>query len=45
VAPTVAALGWQLGGYDLVLRLVIILALLGLLALITAWHCGQRDRV
>ena len=40
-APTIAALGWLWGGYDLVLALGIVFAALGLLALLSAWRCAS----
>ncbi|MDH3476535.1 MAG: MFS transporter, partial [Rhodospirillales bacterium] len=36
--PTIAALVWERGGYDLVLLLAILAAVLGLLALLAAWR-------
>lgn len=38
IAPTVAALVWQAGGYDLVLLLALLAVGLGLLALLAAWR-------
>ncbi len=41
VAPTVAAVVWEAGGYDLVLLLAIAAAALGLLALSAAWWSAK----
>ncbi len=40
-APTVAALVWSAGGYDLVLLLAIGVSALGLLALLAAWRAAR----
>ncbi len=39
-APTVAALGWEVGGYDLVLALAVAVSFVGLLALLAAWRAA-----
>jgi MFS family permease len=38
LGPTIAALVWESGGYDLVLLLAILAAVLGFLALLAAWR-------
>ena len=38
LGPTVAALTWQVGGYDLVLLIAIAMALVGLFSLVAAWR-------
>jgi MFS family permease len=43
-SPTVAALVWEAGGYDLVLLLAILAPALGLLALLAAWRAAAPPR-
>ena len=38
ISPTIAALVWEAGGYDLVLSMAILASVLGLLAPWTAWR-------
>lgn len=40
--PTLAALVWQVGGYDRVLQLAIALSAVGVLAVLLAWHTAHR---
>ena len=42
-SPTVAALVWESGGYELVLLLAISAAVLGLLALLAAWRSASPE--
>ncbi len=41
VGPTLAALGWEAGGYDLVLVLAVLISLAGLAALLAAWRAAR----
>ena len=43
-APTVAALVWAVGGYDLVLVLSIMAPIIGLTAMLAAWRMRAPDR-
>ena len=44
LSPTIAALVWEAGGYDLVLSMAILASVLGLLALWTAWRSAAPGK-